>query len=261
MKFKFKIQDYQTKAVESTVNVFKGQPFIEHVKYTRDLGIRKKENIIEHKDQFGNAQIVEKASLFNVIDNKIEPKEIENEDYYKKIENSDGFENAEIVLSDDEILKNIRDIQSINNIKLSDKLVKHLGRCSLDIEMETGTGKTYVYIKTIFELNKRYGFSKFIVVVPSIAIREGVKKTFEITEEHFMEYYHKKARYFIYNSKNLNALDSFSSSSNINVMIINAQAFNARGADARRIYESLDEFQSRRPIDVIAANKPILIID
>jgi len=261
MKFKFKIQNYQTKAVESTVNVFKGQPFIEHVKYTRDLGIRKKKNIIEHKDQFGNIQNVEKSSLFNVIDNKIEPKEIEEEDYYKEIENRDGFENADIVLSDDEILNNIKDIQSMNNIKLSDKLVKHLGRCSIDIEMETGTGKTYVYIKTIFELNKRYGFSKFIVVVPSIAIREGVKKTFEITEEHFMEYYHKKARYFIYNSKNLNALDSFSSSSNINVMIINAQAFNARGADARRIYESLDEFQSRRPIDVIAANKPILIID
>lgn len=248
MKFKFKIQDYQTNAVENVINVFKGQPFVDHVKYTRDLGIKAKET--------------EQVSFINNAENRIDPKEIEIKNNYEDIENSDGFENANIVLSDEELLKNIRDIQSINNINLSDKLVKHLGRCSLDVEMETGTGKTYVYIKTIFELNKKYGFSKFIIVVPSIAIREGVKKTFEITEEHFMEHYHKKARYFIYDSKNLNNLDNFSSSSNINVMIINAQAFNTtRGADARRIYEKLDEFQSRRPIDVIAANRPILIMD
>ncbi|APM37395.1 type III restriction-modification system endonuclease [Clostridium kluyveri] len=242
MKFKFKIQYYQTKAVESVINVFKGQPFKGYVKYTRDLGIRKNRN-------------EQQVSFLNSADNRIKPKEIEDNQY------SDGFENPEIILSNDEILSNIKDIQSLNNIKVSDKLIKHLGKCSLDVEMETGTGKTYVYIKTIFELNRKYGFSKFIIVVPSIAIREGIKKSFEMTEEHFMEYYHKKARYFIYNSKNLNALDSFSSSSNINVMIINMQAFNAKGADARRIYEKLDEFQSRRPIDVIAANRPILIID
>jgi type III restriction enzyme len=133
--------------------------------------------------------------------------------------------------------------------------------------METGTGKTYVYIKTIFELNKRYGWSKFIVVVPSIAIREGVYKTFQITQDHFMEYYGKKARFFIYNSKNLTELDNFSASSGINVMIINIQAFNtslkedAKSKEARRIYEKLDEFGSRRPIDVIKANCPILILD
>lgn len=78
---------------------------------------------------------------------------------------------------------------------ISDSLVDSMGACSLDIEMETGTGKTYVYIKTMFELNKRYGWSKFIVVVPSIAIREGVKKSFEITQDHFMEHYGKKARF------------------------------------------------------------------
>ena len=139
--------------------------------------------------------------------------------------------------------------------------------------METGTGKTYVYIKTMFELNKRYGWSKFIVVVPSIAIREGVKKSFEITADHFMECYGKKARFFIYNSSNLNQLDSFSSNSGINVMIINTQAFaasmnedkNVEGrkgdAAARIIYTKRDEFGSRRPIDVIAANRPILILD
>lgn len=111
---------------------------------------------------------------------------------------------------------------------------------------DSKTRKAYVYIKTIFELNKRYGWSKFIVVVPSIAIREGVYKTFQITEDHFMEYYGKKARFFIYNSKNLPELDNFSSSSGINVMIINIQAFNARGADSRRIREELDDFGSRK---------------
>jgi type III restriction enzyme len=133
--------------------------------------------------------------------------------------------------------------------------------------METGTGKTYVYIKTMFELNKKYGWSKFIVVVPSIAIREGVKKTFEITADHFMEHYGKKARFFIYNSSNLNQLDNFSSSSGINVMIINTQAFasslkeDGRSKEARIIYSKRDEFGSRRPIDVIKANRPIIILD
>ncbi|MFR4995618.1 MAG: type III restriction-modification system endonuclease [Clostridium paraputrificum] len=260
MKFKFKVQDYQTKAVQSVIDVLKGQPYNAYIKYTRDLGIRKKKNLIKYKDVEGNENIGEKGSLFHVIDSEVKSKDIIN-DYYDDIENSDGFENAKLLLTDEELLRNINHIQSISNIKESNKLVKHLGRCSLDIEMETGTGKTYVYLKTIFELNKNYGFSKFIVVVPSIAIREGVKKTFEITEEHFMENYHKKARYFIYDSKHLNNLDDFSKGSNINVMIINAQAFNTRGKDARRIYEKLDEFQSRKPIDVIAANRPILIID
>ena len=155
----------------------------------------------------------------------------------------------------------------MNNIKLSPSLVKDLGRCSLDIEMETGTGKTYVYIKTMFELNKRYGWSKFIVVVPSIAIREGVKKSFEITAEHFMEQYGKKARFFVYNSSNLTQLDNFSASSGINVMIINTQAFasslkeGANNKESRIIYSKRDEFGSRRPIDVIKANRPIIILD
>jgi type III restriction enzyme len=134
-------------------------------------------------------------------------------------------------------------------------------RVHLDVEMETGTGKTYCYIKTLFEMNKRYGWSKFIVIVPSIAIREGVYKSFQMTAEHFTESYGKKARFFIYNSKRLHEVESFSSDAGINVMIMNIQAFNARGADNRRIYDELDDFQSRRPIDVIAANRPILILD
>ena len=231
MKFQFKIQPYQTHAVNSVVNIFAGQPFAERVSYVRDLGIM-------HKP----AQM----NLFDAtVDNDV----------------AVGFENARVVLTDEQLLLNVRNMQARNNIKLSDSLVKHLGRCSLDIEMETGTGKTYCYIKTIFEMNKLYGWSKFIVVVPSIAIREGVKKSFEITQEHFMEHYGKKARFFIYNSKNLTELDNFSSSAGINVMIINIQAFNARGADARRIYDELDDFGSRKPIDVIKANRPIIILD
>lgn len=149
-----------------------------------------------------------------------------------------GLKKDECVLTASEII----------DAKLSNSLVKDMGRCSLDIEMETGTGKTYVYIKTMFELNKKYGWSKFIVVVPSIAIREGVKKSFEITADHFMEHYGKKARFFIYNSSNLNQLDNFSSSSGINVMIINTQAFasslkeDGRSKEARIIYSKRDEF-------------------
>ena len=161
-----------------------------------------------------------------------------------------------LMLDEEDLLNNIRAVQLRHGLPQSDSLPNH--KLNLDIEMETGTGKTYVYIKTMFELNKRYGWSKFIVVVPSIAIREGVKKSFEITADHFMECYGKKARFFIYNSSNLNQLDSFSSNSGINVMIINTQAFaasmnedkNVEGrkgdAAARIIYTKRDEFGSRR---------------
>lgn len=173
-----------------------------------------------------------------------------------------GFANARVQLDFGQLLNNVHRIQTRNNIKLSDTLASGgLGACSLDVEMETGTGKTYVYIKTMFELNKQYGWSKFIVVVPSIAIREGVRKSFETMEEHFMEYYGKKARFFVYDSKNLAEIDNFSQSADINVMIINIQAFNARGKDARRIRTELDDFGSRKPIDVIKANRPIVILD
>ena len=124
-----------------------------------------------------------------------------------------------------------------------------------------GVGKTYTYIKTMYELNKHYGWSKFIIVVPSVAIREGVYKSFQITQEHFAEEYGKKVRFFIYNSTQLTEIDRFASDSSINVMIINSQAFNATGKDARRIYMKLDSFRSRRPIDIIAKTNPILIID
>lgn len=244
MKFNFKIQQYQTDAVEAVCNVFAGQGFSSGVGYRRDLGKQKSR---------ANTQL-----SLNLADEFGEELDLTNDS---------GFKNEEIYLSDDLLLKNIQDLQNMNNIKLSSALVKDLGRCSLDIEMETGTGKTYVYIKTMFELNKRYGWSKFIVVVPSIAIREGVAKSFEITANHFMEHYGKKARFFIYNSSNLNQIDNFSASSGINVMIINTQAFasslkeDGKSKEARIIYSKRDEFQSRRPIDVIKANRPIIILD
>lgn len=243
MKFNFKIQKYQTDAVDAVVKVFRGQGFYGKTSYIRDLG-------------------KVKAEPYQMSFNKMS----EDLDSFDP-ENDTGYKNEVVELSDEQLLKNIQEIQSQNNIRISSSLVKNLGRCSLDIEMETGTGKTYVYIKTMFELNKQYGWSKFIVVVPSIAIREGVKKTFEITADHFMEYYGKKARFFVYNSSNLNQLDNFSSSSGINVMIINTQAFasslkeNGRSKEARIIYSKRDEFGSRRPIDVIKANRPIIILD
>lgn len=231
MKFKFKIQQYQTDAVEQTVNVFAGQPSKTNAQYRRDLGKRKGQITFE-------------------------------EEYV-------GWRNNDVELQGHQLLANIQQQQAIGNIPKSIKLSlpDGLGACSLDIEMETGTGKTYVYIKTMFELNKRYGWSKFIVVVPSIAIREGVYKSFTMLEDHFMEQYGKKARYFIYNSSNLTQIDSFSSDASINVMIINTQAFardfkeDAKNKVSLIMYTKRDDFQSRRPIDVISANRPIIIMD
>ena len=170
-----------------------------------------------------------------------------------------GFRNQPLTVPADALLENIRAIQMSAQLKPSETIdVKDL---RLTIEMETGTGKTYTYIKTMFELNKLYGWSKFIIVVPSVAIREGVKRSFEIMSEHFASEYGKRIQSFIYDSKQLTKIDQFASDSGLHVMIINTQAFAARGEDARRIYMKLDSFRSRKPIDVIAATRPILIID
>ena len=230
MKFKFTIQNYQTDAVNSVGKVFAGQQFQDKVSYRRDTV----------------TQVIER-DIFNY--------NLSDEELYM------GFANAPVAIDQHQLQKNIQGVQNDNNIKTSSSLAKHMGVCSLDVEMETGTGKTYVYIKTMFELNKQYGWSKFIVVVPSIAIREGVQKSFQMMQDHFMELYGKKARFFVYNSKNLTDIDNFSSSADLSAMIINVQAFNARGKDARRIRMELDEFGSRKPIDVIQANQPIVILD
>ncbi len=173
-----------------------------------------------------------------------------------------GWNNQPILLPDDIVLANLRKVQLANGLKPSEKLeCSQSCRLNLTVEMETGVGKTYTYIKTMFELNKAYGWSKFIVVVPSVAIREGVYKTFQITQNHFAGDYGKKIRFFIYNSANLTEINRFAQDSAINAMIINAQAFNARGKEARRIDMRLDSFGSRKPVDVLAATNPILIID
>ena len=170
-----------------------------------------------------------------------------------------GYRNQPLTITSGQTLENIRTIQMSGQLKPSETL--NPDDLRLTIEMETGTGKTYTYIKTMYELNRLYGWSKFIIVVPSIAIREGVSRSFEIMSEHFAAEYGKRIQSFIYDSKQLTKIDQFASDANMHVMIINTQAFAARGEDARRIYMKLDAFRSRKPIDVIASTKPILIID
>lgn len=238
MEFSFKTLPYQTDAVESIVRVFEGQEFSDGIRHRHDMGSKK------------DAQAT-----------------FDEESGVPLTEVGLAYRNSDLTLSSDQILKNIQTIQKDNGIPVSDKIVDPLGVVTIDVEMETGTGKTYVYTKTMFELNKRYGWNKFIIVVPSIAIREGVYKSIMTTESHFMEQYGKKLRAFIYSSSDLYKIDEFSQSSGINVMIINSQAFAAsfkedgKNEQSRIIYSVRDEFQSRRPIDIIAANRPILILD
>lgn len=236
MKLQYKNQQFQLDAVNAVTAVFEGQPKQNSLSYMMDMGV--------------------------------------NPNITLDVANT-GFKNDNIALSDDELLRNIKAVQKNNGILNDNKLVKMAigGKdkttkidnsresLTLTVEMETGTGKTYTYIKTMFELHKKYGWSKFIIVVPSIAIREGVAKTFESTAEHFKTEYGVAIRSFIYNSSQLDKIEDFASDAGINVMIVNTQAFNARGADARRIDMVLDQFRGRRPIDVIAATNPIMIID
>ena len=226
MRILYKHQKFQADAAKAVVDVFAGQPYLTPT-YMMDRGS-------------GYIQ----QSLTDDVD-------------------FTGWSNQRIVpeLNDQMILEHLQKIQRTNQIAPSNKQEGRSSGFNLTIEMETGVGKTYTYIKTMYELNRAYGWSKFIIVVPSIAIREGVYKSFEMTQEHFAEEYGKKIRFFIYNSAQLTEIDRFASDSSINVMIINSQAFNAKGKDARRIYMKLDEFRSRRPIDIIAKTNPILIID
>jgi len=235
MKLQFKKQAYQTNAVNAVVDCFVGQPNTAGIQYRVDPGrLNKGQQSMNFEDQ------------------------------------SAGFKNADVVVN---VLGNIQKVQQKQNLNVSQALIQHKSPCeiNLNVEMETGTGKTYVYIKTMFELNERYGWTKFIIVVPSIAIREGIYKSLQITQDHFLEECGKKIRSFIYNSKKLDEIASYSSDSGINVMIINSQAFNAApektatqatiNNQRNKIYRELDDFQSRRPIDVIRTNKPILILD
>lgn len=184
-----------------------------------------------------------------------------------------GFGNHKLTLDDSQLLKNIHEVQKQHGIKTDSQIAKLNDVPVLSVEMETGTGKTYTYIKTMYELFAQYGWSKFVIVVPSIAIREGVLKTFQITSDHFASEYGKRMKYFVYNSDRLSELQVFASDAGLNVMIINTQAFNRdfdntkiaaktnKKSASLKIFTRQDSFASRRPIDVIAAAKPILIID
>ena len=250
MEFKFKIQQYQTDAAAAVTDVFEGQPSSSSFAYVRDLG--------SGFDASEPAQMsIELPELGPAADEAVQI----------SIDDSLGYGNAPVALSQAGLLDNVRRVQRRNRIAESGALSHDVGAVQLDVEMETGTGKTYVYTKTMYELNRLYGWTKFIVVVPSIAIREGVYKSLQNTEQHFFEQYGKAIRYFVYDSHRLNELDVYSQSSDINVMIINMQAFNTsmkeggRSKEARVMYSERDDFGSRRPIDVIAANHPIVIQD
>lgn len=173
-----------------------------------------------------------------------------------------GFRNQELQLSDAQLTENIRAIQMKQELQPVEHVRRDThGTLALSIEMETGTGKTYTYIKTMYELYKHYGWTKFIIVVPSVAIREGVIKSLETMADHFAEEYGERMQHFVYDSGRLTSIDQFASDSKLHVMVINTQAFNATGAAARRIGMQLEEFGWRRPIDVIGEMRPILIID
>lgn len=248
MEFKFTVLDYQTRAADAVVKVFDGQPKIEAQSYLRDMGT----SSVDKRGQ-GTLGIIDSADGAVTDDGS-------------------GFRNAPLRLSGSNLLDNVKKSQRKNGVPVSAELHHDLGAVELDVEMETGTGKTYVYTETMFELNARYGWSKFIVVVPSVAIREGVAKSLQITAKHFHERYGKQLWAFVYNSSRLNEIDSFASRADISVMVINMQAFNAfdasknkegRGGDktARIMFSERDDFGSRRPIDVLSATNPILIID
>lgn len=235
MKLRFKHQKFQEDATNAICDVFSGQP-----NQTRKF-------------------LVDQGESSNMTASLLE---------------RTGWANPEIHLREQDMLKNLRDVQKANGIIPNSKLETLTSKVEWDdgrkqnvtrpvftVEMETGTGKTYTYIKTMYELNARYGWSKFIIVVPSIAIREGVAKSFHITADHFKEEYGKATRFFIYNSTRLNELEQFADDPGINVMIINTQAFATKGKDNKRMYMKLDTFRSRRPIDVIASVNPIIIVD
>ena len=221
LTLKFKNQQFQTDAARAVTDVFHGQRNQSMVEFTHDMG-RSRDGQMD---------------MYDVV----------------------GFRNQPLTIKESQLLESIRQIQIPAQLRPSETI--DATDLRLTIEMETGTGKTYTYIKTMYELNKLYGWSKFIIVVPSIAIREGVCRSFEIMSEHFAAEYGKRIQSFVYDSKQLTKIDQFASDSNMHVMIINTQAFAARGEDARRIYMKLDAFRSRKPIDVIAATNPILIID
>jgi len=239
VKLQFKEQDFQVQAVKAVVDCFEGQ-LLKTNRFTLE---RSKDLIRRAREAATGAQTLA---------------------FETEVMEDIGYRNSPLQILDTQVLRNIQAVQRRNDLHESKQLEHPRGvrlGYNLTIEMETGTGKTYTYIRTMYELHRHYGWSKFIVIVPSIAIREGVYKSFEVTQDHFQELYGHRISPFIYNSGRPQDIENFASDSRISVMIINTQAFNASGADARRIYMELDQFGTRRPIDIIAQTNPILIID
>jgi type III restriction enzyme len=170
-------------------------------------------------------------------------------------ENDLGIGNR-LHLLDDEILANLGDIQLRNGLRPSASLASG----DFTVEMETGTGKTYVYLRTIFELNRRYGFTKFVIVVPSVAIKEGVYKTLQITEDHFRSLYaNTPFEYFLYDSSKLGQVRNFATSPQIQIMVVTVGAINKK--DVNNLYKDTEKTGGEKPIDLIRATRPILIVD
>ncbi len=237
MKLQFKEQAFQVQAVRSVTDCFKGQP-----RETGRFTLERAKEIIRKAKAAGTGQI----------------------DMEIAVQESIGYRNRPLQVTDEQLLHNIREVQAGNGVLESTQLENPKGLklgLNLTIEMETGTGKTYTYVRTMYELHQLYGWSKFMIIVPSIAIREGGYKSFQVTQDHFQELYGHRISPFIYNSGRPQDIETFASDSRISVMIINTQAFNAKGKDARRIHMELDQFGTRRPIDIIAQTNPILVID
>src|ERR1700730_16700323 len=170
-------------------------------------------------------------------------------------ENDLGLGNR-LTLLDDELLKNLNAVQIRNGLRPSESLASG----DFTVEMETGTGKTYVYLRMIFELNRRFGFTKFVIVVPSVAIKEGVYKTLQITEEHFKGLYAGQPfDYFLYDSSQLGQVRNFATNPNIQIMVVTVGAINKK--DVNNLYKDSEKMGGERPIDLIRATRPILIVD
>jgi len=221
LKFRYKTQEYQTNAVNSVVNFFNTQPYIEN-----------------------QASVLDRRGLLEI----------------------NSYYNHKIILSDLDKLENLKTIQQSNNLSANNSLDtdKETKCLNLTIEMETGTGKTYVYLKTIFELNKKYGWSKFIIMVPSIAIREGVLASIDDTREHFKQMYEKDLNYFVYDSQNSNNIANIRNYINpgLQLIIMNYQVFNSSNSnDSKKIDQKVEGLDFFKPIDFISSVNPILIFD
>ena len=236
MKFHFEADlDFQIQAIEAVCDLFRGQE-VNRTEFTltsqSNTTLDSEDPNAHNHEAFGNKQ-----GELGIFESEL------------------GIGNL-LSLPDEEILKNLKDIQLRNGLPPSDTL----NSGDFTVEMETGTGKTYVYLRTIFELNKRYGFTKFVIVVPSIAIKEGVYKTLQITSDHFkMLYSGTPFEYFLYDSTKLGKVRNFATSSQIQIMVVTVGAINKK--DINNLYKDSEKTGGEKPIDFIQATNPVLIVD